>query len=220
MAMVRRRSTVRFRKGLPGYGCISKLSAVQFVAFMDRLIETLPCFECTECAMDTFGPSLRVTPGRTREAPAGTARAAAAAAGSARPWPAHHAARPWPARRRSSIGTTGGGAGIRCPCQRLQRIGRVQVGQASSAAGKELPQRPAQPQHATGPVPDQRLMGRCHQLDRVRLRRVPPATGRWCAQSSRTISASRCASASDFAPEVECRSRYRATDIGLTPNTS
>lgn len=49
---------------------------------------------------------------------------------------------------------------------------------------------------------------------------LSPANGRWWARSRRTISASRCASAlSDFAPEVECRYRYRATDIGFSPYT-
>jgi hypothetical protein len=48
-----------------------------------------------------------------------------------------------------------------------------------------------------------------------------PAIGRWWALSSRTISASTCASAgSDFAPEEPSRSRYRAAWTGLTGYTT
>jgi hypothetical protein len=49
---------------------------------------------------------------------------------------------------------------------------------------------------------------------------LSPPTGRCSARSNRTISANAWASAaSDFAPDTECRSRYRAADLGLTAYT-
>lgn len=49
---------------------------------------------------------------------------------------------------------------------------------------------------------------------------LSPATGRRPARSRRMISASAWAStASDFAPEIVCRSRYRAADLGLSAYT-
>ena len=50
-SMVRRRSTVRFRKGAPGNRHFSKLLLVQFVAFVDRVMETLKRLECTGCPL-------------------------------------------------------------------------------------------------------------------------------------------------------------------------
>jgi len=38
--MVRRRSTVRFGKGAPGKFTFSKLVAISFVAFVERVVET------------------------------------------------------------------------------------------------------------------------------------------------------------------------------------
>ena len=48
MPMVRRRSTVRFRKGAPSPAIqFLKLLVVLFVVFMDRVMETVFCTECT-----------------------------------------------------------------------------------------------------------------------------------------------------------------------------
>jgi hypothetical protein len=46
--MVRRRSTVRFRKGAPGRLAFSNTIAILFVAFVGRVVETLHCSHCSD----------------------------------------------------------------------------------------------------------------------------------------------------------------------------
>ena len=61
---------------------------------------------------------------------------------------------------------------VRRPAQQFQRIGRVQVLKSRQRGGKVLPQLVAQPLDLPGPLPDQRLTGTRHHLDRPRARAV------------------------------------------------
>ena len=56
VAMVRRRSTVRFRKGAPGHRPYFEFNRDPECCFVDRVMETLSCSECTGCAIDPVAP--------------------------------------------------------------------------------------------------------------------------------------------------------------------
>jgi hypothetical protein len=96
---------------------------------------------------------------------------------------------------------------LRHPDQQLQRLGIIQSAKACSAAGKYS--RSVERSRSTCQVQSQI---RDWWVRSVSLIASPstgsPATGGWWVRSRRTVSASRFASAaSDFAPDVECRSR-------------
>ena len=96
---------------------------------------------------------------------------------------------------------------VRGPGQQLESVGGVQVLVGLQRGGEVVPQSVPQPLHLAGPLPDQRLVGAGHHLDRLRPG-LSPATGRSWWASVRTMSARMCASAASLlAPEIACRSR-------------
>jgi hypothetical protein len=62
-------------------------------------------------------------------------------------------------------------------------------------------------------------MGAGHQLGGLGLGAVPGDQAVMSVVEAYDLGATCASPASDFAPEVECRSRYRATDIGLIAYT-
>jgi hypothetical protein len=66
------------------------------------------------------------------------------------------------------------GAGrLGCPAEQFQGLGGVQVGEGLQRGGEVLAQLVPQPLHRPGPLPDQRLVGAGHHLDRFRLGAIP-----------------------------------------------
>ena len=139
---------------------------------------------------------------------AGPGARRAARAGSRRLWPRCRGGGPACSAAvicvRVSLAAAGrvGGLG-----QQFQGVGAGQRQRVGGQGGGEVvAQRGPQPQHVAGAFPDQRLMGAGDDLDRLGLRRCPPATGRSWWRSVRTMSASVCASAlSLLAPDNAIR---------------
>jgi hypothetical protein len=62
---------------------------------------------------------------------------------------------------------------VRCLGQQLERVGGGQVLEGFQRGGEVLAQLVPQPLHRPGPLPDQRLVGAGHHLDRFRLGAIP-----------------------------------------------
>jgi hypothetical protein len=116
-------------------------------------------------------------------------------------------------------GQSGTGVWVGRRAHQLQRIGCIRLRKPPECSRIELAQRRPQPQHVPGAFPHRVLMGPGRHRAALSQRRVTGDRAVRCPVHAHDLGRQVPSAASDVAPEVECRCRYRTTDVGFSAST-
>ena len=127
-----------------------------------------------------------------------------------------------PAQRRHDpgLGQPRGTIGVRRRGEQLEGLGCVEVLKRVQGSGEVLPKGAAQAQQVAGAVPDQRLVRAGDQLQRLTVLGVTSHRPVVRTVQPNDLSQDVRVPGVAVRPRRQCRSRYRAVDIGLIANTS